>query len=90
LNLLPQEVLNIFGQSNGHEKRIPLGGGGEKANDEDESGEGALRVAGGAPTFLSACSQVAPARPHDPADKNVGAPPATRECARAGNLERLQ
>lgn len=37
LNLLPQEVLNIFGQSNGDEKRISLGGGGEKANDEDEN-----------------------------------------------------
>ena len=25
-NLLPQEVLNVFGQSNSHEQRIPLGG----------------------------------------------------------------
>ena len=33
---------------------------------------------------MSACSQVAPARPHEPADKNVGAPPATRECAPRG------
>jgi hypothetical protein len=29
-NLLPQEVFNVFGQSNGHEKRISLGGGGGK------------------------------------------------------------
>jgi hypothetical protein len=30
LNLLPQEVLNVFGQRNGHGRRIPLGGIGEK------------------------------------------------------------
>jgi len=30
-NLLPQEVLNVFGQSNGHEDRMPLGGDGRKA-----------------------------------------------------------
>src|ERR1035437_6704308 len=30
---------------------------------------------GGAPTFLSACSRIAAARPHEQADKNVGAPP---------------
>jgi hypothetical protein len=30
-NLLPQEVLNVFGQSNGHEERRPLGGDAGKA-----------------------------------------------------------
>src|ERR1035437_8755 len=29
-NLLLQEFLNVFGQSNGHEERIPLGSSGEK------------------------------------------------------------
>ena len=31
LNLLPQEVLNVFGQSNGHGNTIPLGRGRAKA-----------------------------------------------------------
>jgi hypothetical protein len=31
LNLLPQEVLNVFGQSNGHRNTIPLGRGRAKA-----------------------------------------------------------
>ena len=35
------------------------------------------------PGLNVACSQVAPAQPHEQADKNVGAPPATRQCARA-------
>ena len=42
-----------------------------------------LRVAGpgGAPTFLSACTRVAPARPHEQADKNVSAPASnSRVC----------
>jgi hypothetical protein len=29
-NLLPQEVLKVFGQSNSYGKKIPLGGGGGK------------------------------------------------------------
>jgi hypothetical protein len=35
------------------------------------------------PGLNVACSQVAPAQPHEQADKNVGAPPVTRQCARA-------
>ena len=37
----------------------------------------------GAPTFLSACSRVAPAHPHPQADKNVGAPPNIANASRA-------
>ena len=32
-NLLPQEFLNVFGQSNGHEQRIPLGSSRAKTNE---------------------------------------------------------
>jgi hypothetical protein len=40
-NLLPQELLNVLGQSNGHGKRIPLGGGGGKAKSRRLPAQGA-------------------------------------------------
>ena len=38
-NLLSQEVLNVFGQSNGHEEWIPLGGDGAKAKGQGQIAE---------------------------------------------------